>query len=351
MADNALLAALSGMSISPSETLYGQGSDIVGRLAPGLISPRNSFGRNLGTSIGASLIAGLLGYQARQQAAADTLQAAELSTQMLGANTPEERLGLLKSTESPLVQSRLGQLSAALNTQQLLNKLNQQQKVGELETAANFELSSLGQQLQAQKLKQAILLNAVQGGNIPTEYAGLFTQPENETMPTIPGFTPKESREIYKKQKEIEIAQSATPAAQERKNAVGIVNDLEQTFKNLNLNAAEFNRDKLIPGTPAELAWSKLNGSLAALARVSGQTSQLSDTDLRQQRDSIQGPTVLGVPLSGTESIAKRLKAKLEAGKQIINEPELEARPQTDKLAILAELRAEIAAEKARRVK
>jgi hypothetical protein len=229
--------------------------------------------------------------------------------------------------------------------------LIQRQKVGELTAGANFELSPLGQQLQAQKLKQAVVLKALEGGNIPSEYASLFAQPETETIPIIPGLTAKESRDIYKKQKEIEMAQGATPATQERKNAFGIVQDLEQTFKNLKLNAAEFNRDKLIPGTPAELAWSKLNGSLAALARVSGQTSQLSDTDLRQQKNSIQGPTIMGVPLSGTESIAKRLQSKLDASKQLANKSDVEAQPETDKLAILAELRAEIAAAKARRMK
>jgi len=338
-------------TIAPSSTTWGLGQNALAQALPILMQGRGTTNQQFGTALGMSLVSALLGYQARRSAADQSLQAAEIGSQMLGLATPQERLNLIKGVDSSNIQQSLLGLNARIGEQELTNQLIQRQKVGELTAGANFELSPLGQQLQAQKLKQAVVLKALEGGNIPSEYASLFAQPETETIPIIPGLTAKESRDIYKKQKEIEMAQGATPATQERKNAFGIVQDLEQTFKNLKLNAAEFNRDKLIPGTPAELAWSKLNGSLAALARVSGQTSQLSDTDLRQQRDSIQGPTIMGVPLSGTESIAKRLQSKLEASKQLANKSDVEAQPETDKLAILAELRAEIAAAKARRMK
>ena len=138
---------------------------------------------------------------------------------------------------------------------------------------------------------------------------------------------------------ETKFAQENAPAAKEQRNAIVTVNDLEKTFRNLNMTAAEFKAKSSIPGSPAELAFSRLKGSLAALARVSGQTSQLSDTDLQQQLDSVLGPQIWGVGMiSGTNSIADRLKDKLKTGKEILKSQQISSQPtpiEDEKLQIL----------------
>lgn len=334
-------------NIDPSATVWGTGQNALAAALPAFQTPGMGYQQNFGSALGLSLLSALLGYQARRSAAQQSLEAADLGQQLLKMQTPEERLGFIKGVDSSMVQERLLGLNTKLAETELANRLAREQKVNELTAAAEFELGPLGQELTKQKLRNQVLLQGVQAGRQPAgDFADLFATPTTVgAVPQIPGLTPEESKEVYIKNLEREASQAGSEAAKQQQSALQTVRDLEKTFRDLNMTAAEFKVRSTIPGDPAELAYSKLKGSLAALARVSGQTSQLSDVDLRQQMDSIIGPSIPGVGMiSGTSSIADRLKDKLQIQKSGITKA-----PGDEKLRILQELKAEIAAERAKR--
>jgi hypothetical protein len=303
-------------NVDPSATTWGAGQSALSQALPLLMQQPNQGRQNFGAALGLSLASALLGLQARRSAAEQSIQAAELGTQLMGLQTPEERLGLIKGLESGPVQQQLLGFNTKLAEQDLVNKLAQKQKLAELTTGAEFELGPIGQALTQQKLRNQVLLQGIQAGRQPAgEFADLFATPTTAgAVPQIPGLTPEESKDLYIEDIKRKAAQAGTEGAKQQQSAIATVRDLEKTFRDLNMSAAEFKARSVIPGDPAELAFSKLKGSLAALARASGQTSQLSDVDLRQQMDSIIGPSIPGVGMiSGTSSIADRLKDKLKS--------------------------------------
>lgn len=328
MAD-VLTEALGGLQTSPLETGYGIATQALAQGSPGLITPYTSPGAAVGIGLGSVLLQSLLGYQARQSALNQSLETNSLANQMLKMQTPEERTAFIKQQDvSPVIGSRLSNLATALTFNEQARKLEQANKLADLTTAAQFEMSDLGQQVQKNKAKQAIILAGVNAGRVPVGYEDLFTPVATPTLDTS-GLTPELAAAIkqlppHEQQKALvdslqkQAAQSGSEAAKQQKNAVITVQDLEKTFRDLNMTAAEFKVRSAIPGDKAELAFSKLKGSLAALARVSGQTSQLSDVDLQQQMDAIIGPKVPGLGMiSGTDSIADRLKQKLQTGNKL----------------------------------
>lgn len=305
MANEQLLAALMGVNYSPLETPYGMGATTVARAVPSLYNPYANVGTNLGVTLGGALVAGLLGYQARQQAREQNLALQPLVGQAFKATTPEE----LQAVTAQPGGERLTDLVNQLYLQQIASKQSTAQTQADL--------------------KKAVIVEGIKQGKMPTEFAKLF-EPVATTgeVPLLPGLTPQESKDVFiaklKKEQDVAVGEAAI----KRKNALAAVQDLKKTFEDLKLSGAEFNYQKAIPGTPAELAFSKLKGTTAALAIASGQTSQLSDVDLQQQMDSILGPQIMGVPLSGTDSIAKRLEDKLKTSKQF----DLEAPAKTTSL-------------------
>jgi hypothetical protein len=311
-------------SVDPSSTIWGAGQNALAAALPAFQTPGQGYSQNFASAMGASLLSALLGYQAQRSAAQQSLEAAGLGQQLLGMQTPEERLGFIQNVGDSTVQERLLGLNTKLAEQELTNKLAREQKIADLTTGAEFNLSPLGQQLQEQQLRNEVLLRGIQAGREPgLAFADLFKpQVIAGEIPQIPGLTPQESKDLYIKDLEKKAAQEGTEGVKQQKSAIATVRDLEKTFRNLNMSAAEFKARSVIPGDPAELAFSKLKGSLAALARASGQTSQLSDVDLQQQMDSIIGPSVpiFGM-ISGTSSIAERLKDKLKSAQQSANVP------------------------------
>jgi len=316
MADLDYTSALGDLNFAPAENYYGIGAQSIAQALPSLTNPYASPLSNLGVTLGGALVASLLGYQARKEANDLSLQTQRYANQLLRAETPEARVSFLESLPSDVLESgvgtRLSRLSTALAQQQAIQNALIGQEVAKKKALAEFELSETGQQIQQNQLKQAALVAGIQSGLIPAEYESMFKQESTEGIPQIPGLTPKQSQQVYIDRLKTEAAQQGSEGAKQQRNAVETVKDLEKTFRDLNMNAAEFKYESVIPGSKAELAFSKLKGSLAALARVSGQTSQLSDVDLQQQLDSILGPTVPGLGMiSGTSSIADRLKSKL----------------------------------------
>lgn len=333
MADE-LTNALAGLQFTPLETDYGIATQGLATALPNLMNPYGSVGSNLGIALGGTLLTALLGYQARKEAFDLGLQTQQYANQMAALTTPEARTDFLASLPSEAVSSgvgtRLSALSQALAANETAQRLARAQKIADLTTAAEFKLGDLGQKLEEQDLRKAALLAGFQAGQIPTQFADLFAAKPAVDLsaldtlglePSLKDFIktlpPKEQQEQISKLIQTKAGQEGSEAAKAQKSAFFTVQDLEQTFRNLGMTAAEFKFQSSIPGSPAELAMSKLKGSLAALARVSGQPSQLSDLDLQQQMDSIIGPQlpVIG-GISGTTSIADRIKAKLEMGRR-----------------------------------
>jgi len=136
MAGEDLYSALSGLQYSPYETPYGTAASTIASATPNLINPYGSTGQAIGIALGGTLISSLLGYQARQQAADQSLQAARLGTSLLGAATPQERLGIIESTPDALMQSKLLGLNTQLLGQERLVQALRQQKQAEAEAEA-----------------------------------------------------------------------------------------------------------------------------------------------------------------------------------------------------------------------
>jgi len=349
MADE-ILSALQGMQQSPSETYWGIGQQALGKSLPELIDPvYGDRGTNIGIALGGALVQGLLGYQARQEAAERNLQASQLANALIQLETPEQRTSFIAEAPTEF-QGGLSTLATALTAQKMQRQAKLAEKLAELETAATFELSPLGQEVAKNKLKQSVLLSGVQAGRIPSEFASLFQPSQFGEVPLIPGLTPEQSREVYVEDIKRQRAQAGTESAKAQRAAFSTVEDLEQTFRNLKMTGPEFQIAKNVPNSPAELAYSKLKGSLAALARVSGQTSQLSDLDLAQQESAVLGPQlpVVGF-ISGTDSIANRLAEKLKVGRTLQKQEQTVGAAVDPKLEILKKLQAELAAEKAKR--
>lgn len=141
MAD-VLTEALGGLQTSPLETGYGIATQALAQGSPGLITPYTSPGAAVGIGLGSVLLQSLLGYQARQSALQDTIQANSLANQMLKMQTPEERTSFIGGLDvSPDIGSRLSTLSTALTGQELARK-TELDLVGGRETA---KLKAMGE--------------------------------------------------------------------------------------------------------------------------------------------------------------------------------------------------------------
>jgi len=99
--------ALYGLNYTPMDTGYGIAAQQVGQLGPQLINPYGSTGQAVGIGLGTILLQSLLGYQARSQAAQDTLQLNTLANQMQTLETPQARTDFIGGVSDPLQQSRL----------------------------------------------------------------------------------------------------------------------------------------------------------------------------------------------------------------------------------------------------
>jgi hypothetical protein len=147
MAAEDLLAALQGLKYAPVESPYGVAGTALSQAMPQLITPTMSTGKALGLSLGSVLLSGLLGYQARRDAAAANLESAKLGLQLQSAMTPEARLGIIEQAGGGTMgdlQSRLLDVNNILGAQELARKQATANKLAELETAAQFNLGDLG---------------------------------------------------------------------------------------------------------------------------------------------------------------------------------------------------------------
>lgn len=161
------------------------------------------------------------------------------------------------------------------------------------------------------------------------------------------------------------------PAAQKQAftSAEGQVSELRklaERFQKLGSNAAELQISKRVPGSEADLAISSMNTAVPSTARLLGEVGNLA----QEEQERLIRAT-LGGSLSGSESIAARLNQlanfaenkiakSLEAHKIAVEQGgaalleklqngEVQPPPADEKLQILKQLQAELAAEKAKR--
>jgi len=144
MAGEDLYTALAGLNYAPSDTGYALGAQYLGASLPALMNPYQSTGTNLGIALGGALIQGLLGYQAKKQAAEDSLMANRLGLQLMQAATPEARLSIAESAPDADMQSKLLTLNTRLAAQKALTDALVEQEVAKKEGLARFELGPIG---------------------------------------------------------------------------------------------------------------------------------------------------------------------------------------------------------------
>ncbi|NDD84574.1 hypothetical protein EBZ38_09945 [bacterium] len=292
MAGGDLYSALSGLNYSPTDNNWALGAQAVGAGLPTLYNPYQGAGTNFGIAFGGALLQGLLGFQARRQAAEDSIAANQLGLKLLQATTPEARLQIAASAPDVEMQSRLLGLNTQLQTQsqltdQLINQEILKRKAladiglaeerNKMNQLAEFELSDLGRKQAQRKLEDLIALE--QAKRIPTS-----------------GIDPD-----VKKQDQ-QIARYAQMAG-----------NIADRVEALNMSAPEFEIQRRIPGSEAELVYSLIQGNLANFARLGGNQSQISDVDRNDQFNSLFGPDVPGLGrVTGTTAIANRIREKIK---------------------------------------
>jgi len=168
MAGEDLYGALAGLNYDPMQTGYGMSQQALVASAPALMNPYASTGSNLGVALGTALMSGLLGYQARQQAAEDSLMANRLGLQLLQASTPEARLGIIEGAPDSDMQSKLLAVNTRLAAQQALTKALVDQEVAKKTGLAEFDLGPLGTKLYERDLQKARDLVDIRRGGIST---------------------------------------------------------------------------------------------------------------------------------------------------------------------------------------
>lgn len=205
--------ALYGLNYTPADTGYGIAAQQVGQLGPQLINPYGSTGQAVGIGLGTILLQSLLGYQARSQAAQDTLQLNTLANQMQTLETPQARTDFIGGVSDPLQASRLSTLATALQTQERARQAKTADKLLDLQTAANFELGPLGTQLAKRKQDQEIELARARVRGLTSalggETAGTF-----EALPPLEGGTALQAKRDTLIARGIELGMTPGQAAQ-----------------------------------------------------------------------------------------------------------------------------------------
>lgn len=272
MAGEDLYGALAGLNYDPAETGYGTSSQVLASSLPTLMNPYQSAGTNIGIALGGALISGLLGYQARQSAAEQSLAANRLGLQLLEAQSPQARLGIIESAPDALMQEKLLGVNTRLAAQQAAIKQLVDQEVAKRTGLAKFELGPEGEKLFQRDLEKI-----------------------REAQPRVKG---EEKEDFWKN----------IPAAQ-KQSFTGItgqiqqLRNLAQQYRDLNANAVEYNLQKAVPGSKADLAESALQSLVPSTVKMLGDTGNLAV----QEQENIKEATLGGVT-SGSQSIASRLE-------------------------------------------
>lgn len=167
MADT-LTQALTGLNVAPSETPWGIGAMSLAQSSPLLMNPYSSWQQNLAVGLGANLVAGLLGYQAKQSAMEQNLALQPYITQALKAPNME-------SLDTILAQEDAAPLRG-LGAQLKMNILQNQAAAAERQ----------------QNLRDSLLVAGIKEGYIPKSL-----QAEYGTMTDgVGAFTPNQNKDL-----------------------------------------------------------------------------------------------------------------------------------------------------------
>lgn len=271
--------ALQGLNVTGADTGYGIATQAIGQMAPQLINPYGSTGQAVGISLGSILLQSLLGYQARSQAAQDTLQANTLANQMMSMTTPQARTEFIGGVSDPMQQSRLSTLATALTAQEAARKAKAAEKLAEMTAGYEAQLGPEGTKVFERE--QNALLNRALALRTPTGGGGKGA--DKDWFDKLPA--PQKT------------------AYQSVDSQVFALRQLAQQYRALGTNAVGYNLEKQIPGSAADLAESKLQTLVPSTVKMLGDTGNLS----QQEQENVKNAT-LGGRLSGSESIAARLE-------------------------------------------
>lgn len=275
--------ALYGLNYSPAQTGYGIGQQALAQATPQLINPYGSTGQAIGISLGSILLQSLLGYQARSQAAQDTLQANTLANQMMSLTTPQARTEFIGTIGDTTQQARLSTLATALTAQEQARKVKAAEKLAEMTAGYEAQLSPEGTKVfereQNALLNRALALRTPTGGGAGKAGGAQ----EKDWFDKLPA--PQKT------------------AYQSVDSQVFALRQLAQQYRALGLNAIGYNFEKQIPKSGADLAESKLLTLVPSTVKMLGDTGNLS----QQEQENVKNAT-LGGRLSGSESIAARLE-------------------------------------------
>jgi len=307
-----LLAQQQGIAYTPRENVYGQiGGTIAGAL-PKIVSPYASTGSNIATVLGGSLLAGLLGYQAKQEAA-------EKNQALIPAIT-----GIMGATDVAGVNTQLGTFDPEVATRLAPIALQRMSALQEREAQ---------QQAAQQKLAQDLLVKAVETGQLPGSALNIPGL-ENIRFPTVAQIA--EQKALAEAQAELAAAQSpegialaeqkleneiekAERIAEAKANVMPVTTKQliarQKTFaKELRRTAKEYGDMKLsgvvrkiaeyVPGTEPDITLGKLLNLVPGVTKALGQAGNLNEQEQQRVLRAMLG----GAIPSGTDTIAQRLE-------------------------------------------
>lgn len=275
--------ALQGLNVTGGQTGYGIATQALGQMTPQLINPYGSTGQAIGISLGSILLQSLLGYQARSQAAQETLQLNTLANQMQELSTPQARTDFIGGLEDPMQQSRLSTLATALTAQEAARKAKAADKLLELQTGAEFEFSPLGEKLFKRKQE--------------AELAQIIANKK-----AVEG---KDAWESIGKEDQTKLVTA--------KGQIAELRDLAKTFQSLDLSALSKGIAELNPSSETAMAIARMNILVPTTARLMGEVGNLAQPEQERLIKS-----TLGDLRSGTQSIAKRLNQLANSANNII---------------------------------
>lgn len=322
--------ALYGLNFSPAQTGYGIGQQALAQATPQLINPYGSTGQAIGISLGSVLLQSLLGYQARSQAAQDTLQANTLANQMMSMTTPQARTDFIGGVSDPMQQSRLSTLATALTAQEAARKVKAADKLAEMTAGYEAQLSAEGTKV-FEREQESLLNRALQ-------QAAASRQSQNQQLPT--GV-----------QEKIVDASTFSEAAQAHRNKIAQMSPAE--LKTLLTTGTSMFGLVGDPGFVPE------NESIIQLYRKANFGATLTGQE-KKAADIITGKNLTASKadiLAAWDTLIdqsnKRAQRTIEVATKspsTISEMLVKAAPvQDEKLQILRQLQAELAAEKAKR--
>ena len=193
-----LLAQQQGIAYTPRENIYGQIGGTIASALPQIVSPYASTGSNIATVLGGSLLAGLLGYQAKQEAAEKNQALIPAITGIMGA-TDVAGVNTQLGTFDPEVATRL----APIALQRMSALQEREQKIADQIAEEERALRRLEEQqrLKTEGAKELEETKRINRESLAKLEASIKQQKENGTyeFPSLLGDMPAEQQNFIGK--------------------------------------------------------------------------------------------------------------------------------------------------------